>query len=212
MSYLITLADIFLPRLCVGCGREGTAACEACLRTWTRPRVEHRTIPGIDQLVSVGAYKAGFAQRLVSRWKFEGDRSVAQIVARAMSAAVGPVVADNSCVYTPIPLHDRKLYQRGFNQAADVAEKLTQFGGYGYAPLLIRTRSTKPQKELDDMQKAKNVHGAFGVDTHWWNAQPPTRVILIDDIATSGATLEQAASCLRAWGVRQVSACVLARG
>jgi predicted amidophosphoribosyltransferase len=114
-------------------------------------------------------------------------------------------------VAVPVPLHPWRRLSRGFNQARDLAAQLP----LEVAPVLWRVRATKPQEHLTAAARRRNVHGVFAVSPLLTSRQR-TRlledrvVVLIDDVRTTGATLDQCASALKAAGVREVRAITIA--
>lgn len=119
-------------------------------------------------------------------------------------------------VMIPVPLHKTRELKRGFNQAEVLARKLRQYlSDYGLEipvdnGLLIRTKHTYAQKELNRTRRIENISGAFRLNTHYRQTsgkgrfQLPQTVLLVDDIYTSGATLSECAKVLKAAGVSRV--------
>ena len=102
----------------------------------------------------------------------------------------------------PIPMYRRKKKFRGYNQAESFSRELARLLGISHEPnLLVRTRSTRPMKELDNVARKKNIAGAFGVPG---GRIPYRTVLLIDDIYTTGATADEAAMTLKNAGAQQV--------
>lgn len=106
----------------------------------------------------------------------------------------------------PVPVHENRLRKRGYNQAELIAEVISKGTGIRLDLNLIkRVSDTKPQKELDDVEREKNLHLAFargdGVDT---NRTVPESVLIVDDIYTTGATVEACTKVLLAMGVKRV--------
>jgi ComF family protein len=124
---------------------------------------------------------------------------------RLAEAALGAAGEVDAVI--PVPLHPRRLRQRGFNQAALLARPVAQVLA---VPLvtgaLRRRRDTVPQASLEPAARGRNVRGAFVV-----TEAPPPRVLLLDDVRTTGATLTECAERLRAAGVERVRTLVLAR-
>ena len=107
----------------------------------------------------------------------------------------------------PIPLHPNRLRSRGFNPAAVLAREVASELSCRWTPdLLTRVRDTPSQTELDRRQRRRNVAGAFVA-----RRRPPPHVWLVDDVVTTGSTLESAARALRAAGAREVAAVCIAR-
>ena len=104
--------------------------------------------------------------------------------------------------FIPVPLHPSRRRKRGFNQAEILAEELGKLCGIPVeTDVLFRIRKTAPQKVLGREGRMKNLRGAFGVSAGW---NPCGNVLLIDDIYTTGATLERAAAVLKKAGVQKV--------
>ena len=110
----------------------------------------------------------------------------------------------------PIPLHRARLKKRGFNQSSLLAQQLSPLLGVPSREILRRTRNTPPQVTLKGKERADNVKGAF-VATQNASEWQGARVLLIDDVFTTGATLGEAAKTLRLAGAGEVCALTLAR-
>jgi ComF family protein len=138
--------------------------------------------------------------------KYEGRRSLAKPLAALMQAQGGDVL-DGSDVIVPVPLHVSRRLRRGFNQAADLARHL----GKPVLPrALKRTRATASQTSLPAAQRHANVRGAF-VTTRTGTLVRGAIVLLVDDVSTTGATLEACARALRDAGAADVRALTVGR-
>ena len=112
-------------------------------------------------------------------------------------------------VIVPVPLHSHRLRERGYNQAALLAREMArQCGLLLDEQTLVRQRATAPQVELDVRQRKENVRGAFSTRC---NALIGRNVLLVDDVCTTGATLEACAQVLREAGAREIRALTAAR-
>lgn len=110
----------------------------------------------------------------------------------------------------PIPMNSRKKRERGFDQSYLLAKKISQLSGIPIVPkALVRSRYTLPQKELDAKERRKNLQGAFELKSKEKIQEP---VLLIDDIYTTGATLDEACRTLKKSGVTQIYFLVLCAG
>jgi ComF family protein len=146
----------------------------------------------------------------VSLWvhqlKFGGQLERAAVLAAAMAPLLDQVPKNVPVI--PVPLHINRLRKRGYNQALEVARLLVRDQ---HRPLLtdvlVRHQATRMQAELSEAERRRNVRGAFSVNKPL-NAQ---RVLLLDDVMTTGQTLHAASECLRQAGVQQVEAVVFAR-
>jgi ComF family protein len=142
---------------------------------------------------AIGEYE-GTLREIIHALKYGGRISLARPLAERMQQRGRDLLHDVDCV-VPVPLHWRREYHRGFNQAREIARHL----GPPIAEALRRLRATRPQVELPADRRRANVMGAFAIRKQWWR-QPAIRgkkVLLVDDVSTTGATLESCATVLR---------------
>lgn len=139
----------------------------------------------------------------IYRFKFKNRRSYAKVFAREMHAHYGEQLRKwGVSELIPIPLHPERRRKRGYNQAELLAEALSEETGIpAEKKALKRIRRTRPQKNLSRRERAWNLKGAFAVSGNW---TPPACVLLVDDICTTGSTLNKAAKMLKGAGVRKV--------
>ncbi|WP_049620686.1 ComF family protein [Frateuria defendens] len=145
--------------------------------------------------------------RLERRYKFGGDLASGRTLAALWREAPRPI--DLPQLILPVPLHARRLRERGYNQALELARPLAQaFGVPAQADALRRVRITAAQTELDALARRRNVRGAFALRE---GLALPAHVALLDDVLTTGATLAECARVLRRAGVARVDVWALAR-
>lgn len=198
---------------CHGCGQppevcgeplpEPPVLCPACLaapRPWGR-------------LVAWGGYE-GRLRDLILDYKFNArldlGRQLQECLARgfARGAAVFPELAGCDLL-VPVPLHPGRLAWRGFNQSRELARLLARRRGLPIRQeALARVRRTVPQMELDRSERAENIRGAFAADGGLLAGRT---ALLVDDIMTTGSTLEECSRMMLAAGAAQVHVLVLAR-
>jgi predicted amidophosphoribosyltransferase len=141
-------------------------------------------------------------QRVVGAWKERGLRRLAAWAAEiAVETLTKPLV---ECVVAVPPDRERRL-KRGDHAATSFARELAALWDLPLEPLLERTRRSTPQRGLDDAARRRNVAGAFRARSS------PGRVLLVDDVYTTGATANAAASALRKGGTRNVEVVTFAR-
>lgn len=145
--------------------------------------------------------------RLLPRAKFHGDlpstRLLGRLMARELADAARPQVL------VPVPLHRDRLRRRGYDQALELARPLARALALPLRDdLLRRVRATAPQSRLASPQRRRNLRGAFAVST---SGALPMHVALVDDVMTTGATVEAAVTALRRAGVARVDVWVCAR-
>jgi ComF family protein len=197
-----------MPPACAGCGqplpswRTISVALERCAACRRRP-------PAFDRGVVACDYQ-GELRAIVHAFKYDRRRSLARPLGQLLRDAGAPVLADADAV-VPVPLHAWKRLQRGFNQAADLARSLEVPVRF----MLRRTRATRTQTGLTPGQRRHNVAGAFALAA--WPCQPSRAhiagrtLVLVDDVMTTGATLDACARVLKRAGAREVRTLTLAR-
>jgi len=215
---------LFSPR-CVSCREMGSLLCAKCREKFEliepplcphcgRPRSNGRLCPlcqrdplQIDGVRSV-AYFDGTLREAIHHFKYYNRQALAIPLGKLMSNywEKSPLPAE---IIVPVPLHSNRLRERGYNQAALLARELGKSIGLAVAENgLVRVRATRPQVELNAQERKENVSDAF----HCSNMElKGKRVLLIDDVCTTGATLEACSIALRQVGARSVWAFTLAR-
>ena len=167
--------------------------------------LEAGSAPGhVSRARAIGPYE-GALRAIVHALKYDGRRSLAEPLARRMRQVGADVLAGSSAV-VPVPLHARRRRERGFNQAADLAGHI----GLPVVTALSRVRQTSSQTTLHAADRLANVRGAFRA-TSRVGALRGLRVVIVDDVRTTGATLEACAMVLKDAGVREVVALTAAR-
>lgn len=156
----------------------------------------------ISAACAIGLYE-GALRDIIHALKYDGRRSIAGPLSALMSTHGSPVLAGADLI-VPVPLHPRRQRERGFNQADVLARGL----GVPVARALRRTRVTASQVELPAHERRLNVLDAFALTTPLTDA---SIVVLVDDVTTTGATLEACAEVLLDGGVREVRALTAAR-
>lgn len=190
---------------------EGMDVCAVCL-LWPRSSTDSDGKAPLDQLDRCHAavdYDWPWND-LISRYKFGPEPGWAPALAGLMRGAPGAAEAlDDADALLPLPLTPARLRERGFNQALHLARAL--------APRktrlnwLLRLRDAPDQHSLPRAERLRNVEDVFGVARGKQRLIEGQRLLLIDDVMTTGATLNAAATALRAAGAAEVSALVLAR-
>lgn len=198
------LFALFFPDHCAVCRERGNLLCGNCRATLQAyPKMAAPT-----DLVSiqVGWIYDEPARRAIHCLKYRGRRRMGGVLAEALATTLTPPEAD---ALIPVPLHPERLSERGFNQAEELANSLGLCWGIPVCSRgLERERDTGHQARLNREARQGNVAGAF-----FWHGpgRPPARIILIDDVVTTGATLSACAEALLAAGAEQVHAIALAR-
>jgi ComF family protein len=220
-----TALELLFPSRCLGCGKEGSYICLDCrgrLPAITPPMcrccgiplpdgglcsvcLSHRRI--IDGIRSPFLFE-GVIRQAIHQFKYDNLRHAAKTLADLLSdyLAAHPVPGE---VLIPVPLHSRRLRERGYNQSQLLARELGKLAGLPVmTDCISRQRQASPQiKATSVSQRRSNVANAFVCNT----TLRDKKVILIDDVATSGATLDACAATLKSAGAGSVWGLTIAR-
>ena len=139
----------------------------------------------------------------VYRFKYHNRRSSGEVFAHEMAKQYGRWIAANGIEeIIPVPLHPSRKRRRGFNQAEVLAVQLSELTGIPVRKdVLFRIKKTSPQKILNPGERRANLKGAFAVSARW---KPCRNVLLIDDIYTTGSTIERCSGMLKKAGTENV--------
>lgn len=229
------ILDTLFPISCVSCNHDGVWLCENCfqkiqlLSFQLCPRCEKlitedgqlcsfckKLRPPLDALIVASRYKEGNISKLVHLFKYNFVEDLSAPLGKLMVQALlasGLHVPD---FIVPVPLHKRRLRWRGFNQAELLANHVSRNLTPGYAipvfeNVLKRIRYTPPQMKIKDyFQRRKNMRDVFSLTAGPLSIKNKN-ILLIDDIATTGATLFECARTLKQNGAKFVFAAVIAR-
>ncbi len=221
------LSDLLFPPVCLVCsepGQPGRDLCPACVAAlpWLESACRRCALPlpatepgsalcgacrqGSSPLAGVHAaflYDTP-VDGLLRRFKFHRDLAAGCLLAQLMHTRLAAVERPQALV--PVPLHLSRLRRRGYDQALELARPLARALHLPMLAGLRRTRATAAQSELDAAARRRNLRAAFVA-----HGTLPAHVALVDDVMTTGATLQAAARALRRAGVARVDAWVCAR-
>jgi competence protein ComFC len=218
--------DLVFPRFCVGCRRAGNYICENCLSSL--PYIEPPTCklcgepqPGEGLCFNCSKWQAdidgirapfrfeGTIREAVHRLKYNNLRAIAGSLAKLMAKYLDryPIPAD---LLIPVPLHPKRLRERGYNQSALLARHIGKIGNLPVDETsLVRELFMLPQARTANVQARRaNVTGGF---TCLNDKIRDKQILLIDDVTTSGATLNACATALKAGGAKEVRGLSLAK-
>lgn len=233
-ALLRSALDVALPPLCAACRApvEGRGLCPLCwskVSFITRPYCERLGIPfaydpgpgilSMEAIADPPAYNRARAavrfdeisRALVHALKY-GDRlDLGPMMGRWMSNAGREILAEADAV-VPVPLHWRRQWARRFNQSAMLASAVSAESGVAVAAgALKRVKATVQQVGLSRAERATNVQGAFKVTDEGKAAVAGRRLVLVDDVLTSGATVDGCARALNRAGAANVDVLIFAR-
>jgi predicted amidophosphoribosyltransferase len=211
------MLDVLFPRRCAACGAGAWPFCDACrsaavplappwcVRCGAPQTADHCSDCPPEPITSARApfLFTGPVRQAVHRLKFAGRRDVAPALAAAIGA-LGPAPTVEAATW--VPLARRRLAERGFDQARALAGPVARGFGLPLVRLLRRTEAGGPQARRSGLERRAAMPGAFLAI-----GPPPERVLLIDDVLTTGATAAACAEALMASGAREVHLLVAAR-
>jgi len=219
--------DLIFPQNCIGCGKYGEVLCPLCqkkiriIKTFVCTKCGRITKSGqfcpscraksnLTGLMVAAGYDKGPTKELIHHFKYDGMLEIAPILGGLLISRLRKSSLRGKLVLVPVPLHYRRQRQRGFNQAEILARYISRRLNISGGLALKRKRKTKSQVELSGRERRKNLAGAFFCKDR--ELIKGKTVILVDDVSTTGATLEECAKVLRTAGARQVWGLVVARG
>lgn len=226
-SFWNTVIDFILPPACNGCETVGSLICATCTDKliWLkeplcivcgqpgfRPgkcRQCTKVLPPIDQIRAAVLYTDPMT-RIMHQYKYYGQFGLTRsLTAMMLEPAQGLCNTHLPDLLIPIPLHPQREKERGYNQAYLLAAELSKILKIPVIERgLKRTRETEVQAQLTRRERAENMSGAFEIGS---NTLSNCKVMLIDDVCTTGATFNAAASCLKAAGATHVTGLCVAR-
>ncbi len=227
MSVFEAIIRPFTPLSCLVCCTEGVLLCSTCQNTACPPmasrcyRCRQRVISQASQPlcdgcrtqspldnVWAGTFYGGLAKQLVHKLKFERLSAASQ----PMSAVIHhrlPVLPGN-LVIVPVPTATKRVRQRGYDQARLLARQVARLQQCKYRRLLGRLGQSR-QVGAQRQQRLEQLQSVFYVTKSLPKRRPPRRVLLVDDILTTGASLESAATVLKQAGIQHIDAAVFAQ-
>lgn len=236
MTILQQILDLILPPRCLKCGKvlhDGDGLCPECFNELTfisqpycskcgqpfeKAPQNRKMLCGHclqDKKSVFRMSRAAFryddvSKPLILAFKFYDKTESAKLFARWMKNAGKDIFAEGIDVIVPIPLHYTRLIKRRYNQAGLLAKELSKITGYHVDyDSVVRHKRTRPQVEFSGHARVKNVKDAFSVK-HLEHIKGQ-RILLVDDVMTTGSTLRECAAALKAAGAKSVDTLTVAR-
>lgn len=223
------IKDILFPVFCIECNLEGTLLCQKCSfflprsgiylcpvcradAPLGRPCVTCQSLTPLSFHVALGVFEENnLLGKLIYSYKYNFlddamiffDRSIKEFIEKNKS------IFSEVQIIIPVPLHRRRFAERGFNQAEKIGESVSRYLSLPLENRVKRKRATRQQAKLGRNERLQNLHDAFVLEK---NIVAGKNILLIDDVLTTGSTLNECAKILREAGAHDVSAFTLARG
>jgi ComF family protein len=215
--------DFIFPVKCVSCGKHDFILCESCINNikiieegfcflCLKKRPDYSVCPTcrsntyLNGVLVLGDYKDYVLKKLIWDLKFNFIKDSAKPLSYLLSSKFKEIGKQNFIV-TSVPLHKKRLKQRGFNQSEIIAKDFAKNLDINYEDILRRDKNTESQKDLTRFERKINMDDVFRVTYDIKNKN----IYLVDDVITTGATLDSCAKVLKEGGAKEVWGVVLAR-
>jgi ComF family protein len=214
--------DIIFPKVCVECGKEGSDICNECFckiqtrKTQQCPHCKRENANGkfcgeyckkdyqFDQLIVCTDYKQ--IRNLIIQFKYKFSKDLIKIFTKLLKNELKNCTSEASVV--PAPIHKKNLKRRGFNQSLLLAKAITQIlPNTKLVDCLQEKESRSQQAHLDRSHRLQNLQNSIIITAH----SSLKNILLIDDIVTTGSTLNECSRVLKNAGAKHITAIVLAR-
>ena len=209
LRYFLSLP---FPDKCIGCREKGESFCKKCADGAKRVENKAGSVLFLDKLYYWGDYENPALRKALRSYKYHGMKNLAEPFSQMLSELLKPELPDFSdkALIVPIPAHKARISLRGYNQAELLAQKLSQKTNLPFNPeILVKIKNTPSQTSLSGLERMLNIKNSFSVKTHEYIKNK--KIILVDDIITTGATLSEAARVLKEAGALMVAGLVVAR-
>ena len=216
------LLNLFFPKFCLGCGKEGVYLCDDCratldIREFDFGPHDKKPLKNLSGLYFALPYgERALTKKLIHQFKYQPyTKDLAKTLAGILieHLVISKKNTDeiwNNSVLIPVPLDKKKLRSRGYNQSEELARELSKIMQVPViSDNLVKIKSTKPQMELSKEQREKNLENAFTIKNPADIAGK--KVFLVDDVYTTGSTMEECAKVLRDSGAKSVWGICIAR-
>jgi ComF family protein len=206
------ILDIIFPIECLGCGKEGEWLCSECQN---KIIPDHHSLRGefLNRIFSFYSYDNELLKKIIHGLKYRFVEDLAAPLGALLVRELEKIQEQTGApdFIMPIPLHKKRLLERGFNQSELLALKIREYFGWPVEKeVLVRSRMTASQVKLDEVGRKENVKSAFSIIDA--SKILNKKVVLVDDVTTTGATMEECAKVLKAAGAREVLGIALAKG
>ncbi len=226
------LLDLLFPKYCLSCGSEGNYLCEDCLSTIDIleyqfcPGCQKRLVDGkicptckkfikINGLYFAAPYQNKLVKKMITQFKYEPfvkelKESLSYLIITHLQLCGKKDSDFSEFILIPVPLEEKRLKWRGFNQSEEIGKELVKFLKIPLiSNLLYKTKQTLPQMELTAEKRKENMKGAFSLKNK--EKISGRKILLVDDVYTTGSTMQECAKVLKEAGAKEVWGVVVAR-
>ena len=215
MSFLNTILNLIFPANCISCGKNNADLCIKCMSSF--PEAERESLEWVFPMYD---YRHPPVKKAIGLLKYKGKKGFAKIFAEIMYGRIIEELSDlmvfnnfQKPILVPIPLSKKRIHERGFNQATLICTELMKLDKNKNFILeknvLIKIKNGEHQARIENRQKRlKNIIGSFSIKNP--EGIKNRNIILIDDVTTTGATLNEAKKTLRKAGAKKIIAFTVA--
>jgi len=203
MKIFNKILAVLFPQKCLGCKKENEILCPDCLLKISRPDT-----PYLNGVHIAANYQDLVLKKALWMLKYQGVKQLAKPLAELIKERVWKKLETGDWLIVPVPLSKKKLRRRGYNQAELIAKELSD---NVRADILFKKFHTKSQVEVKDKEeRLANIIGSFAIKNP--EKIKGKKIILIDDVLTTSATMSEAKKVLKQAGAKKVIGVVVARG
>lgn len=209
------LLELFFPSFCINCQRLGPTLCQNCyhgLKFYFLQNKIQEISPNLKEVyfddLQIMAKFSGPLAKLLKALKYHDSKNVSPLLARMLWRHL---VIPQVDLITFIPLHPYKLRVRGYNQCQEIALELGKLSGIAVKNLLLKKKNTKAQAQIKDQdERLRRMENLFTVRNKYKNLIKNRNIIIIDDVITTGATLNAVSKILKEAGAKRISCLAIA--
>jgi len=211
------ILNLLFPKHCLGCNQEGDFICYSCFKKIPiieKPFLRFNQKGILDGLIITSYYKDPLVKKIIHRYKYDFVKELSEPLGLLMIKRLKTfpnIFNKNNSVLIPIPLHKKRLMWRGFNQSFLLSKQISQrLGIPTNENILIRRKHSLPQMKIQNAkQRKENIKESFCINPDFKDNLANKNIILIDDICTTSATLEECAKALKPLKPKSVVGLVL---
>jgi ComF family protein len=224
MEYLTSIWNLIFPKKCINCKREGQYLCEDCLslieinpfnyclceKLERKNKCDNCKNKNLDRILSATSFK-GIMREAIHKLKYSYLEELSVPLSLLILNYLQNINCqiDNSFIIVPVPMHPKKKRRRGFNQSEEIAKIISQSTSIPLSTTLIKIKETKPQMELNRIERMENIKDCFAIKNE--KEIENKTVLLLDDVYTTGTTIEECAKVLKENGAKEVWGLTIAR-
>ncbi|MFH1671242.1 MAG: ComF family protein [Candidatus Portnoybacteria bacterium] len=203
------LLDLIFPITCLDCQKPGEFICPSCL-----DRISLNQELPKERLIITTDYKNPLVKEAVHQFKYNFVQDLSYPFGKLMSRKLSSYFSNNSTSLIPVPLHQKRLKWRGFNQSELLAQQVSQNLNIPVINnILLRSKHAPPQVKIENAkERERNIKNAFELNPNFNQNLENKTIILVDDISTTGATLKECAETLEPLKPKHIWKLVLAKG